>query len=185
MRLLHVMIRVADLDKSIKFYKHALGMCLLRQKNYPEGKFTTAFLGYDEEDEDAMDVSGDPMQQPRNDPWLNPYGRSTPTPTRAVSTRRTQPAPDKAPWEGSTQRQGMIPSTANFVAEGTPPPTIVVHEWHTLKAGSVQNRFKQFENILRLRNLHNGHHFDSEEHCHNTIKSIEVHAVLRMCSRSP
>ncbi len=49
MRLLHTMIRVGDLQQSITFYTKVLGMTLLRQKDYPEGKFTLAFVGYGEE----------------------------------------------------------------------------------------------------------------------------------------
>ena len=51
MRFLHTMIRVVDLEASIKFYTQVLGMKLLRQKDYPDGKFTLAFLGYGEESE--------------------------------------------------------------------------------------------------------------------------------------
>ncbi len=50
MRLLHTMLRVGDLDRSIDFYTRVLGMRLLRRKDYPEGKFTLAFVGYGEED---------------------------------------------------------------------------------------------------------------------------------------
>ena len=50
MRILHTMIRVGDLLRSIDFYVNALGMKLLRQNDYPEGKFTLAFLGYGPED---------------------------------------------------------------------------------------------------------------------------------------
>ena len=46
MRILHTMLRVGDLDKSIAFYVEVLGMNLLRQKEYPKGEFTLAFLGY-------------------------------------------------------------------------------------------------------------------------------------------
>ena len=49
MRILHTMIRVVDLQKSIKFYTDILGMKLLRQKDYPDGKFTLAFIGYGNE----------------------------------------------------------------------------------------------------------------------------------------
>jgi lactoylglutathione lyase len=45
-RFLHTMIRVGDLDKSIDFYTRLLGMQLLRRNDYPEGKFTLAFVGY-------------------------------------------------------------------------------------------------------------------------------------------
>lgn len=45
MRFLHTMIRVGDLDKSIKFYTEIMGLELNRRKDYPEGKFTLAFLG--------------------------------------------------------------------------------------------------------------------------------------------
>ena len=54
MRLLHTMIRVGDLEKSIAFYTEALGMELLRKHDYPEGKFTLAFLGYGDEASNAV-----------------------------------------------------------------------------------------------------------------------------------
>jgi lactoylglutathione lyase len=49
MRLLHTMLRVGDLDRSIEFYRNVLGMKLLRRKDYPDGKFTLAFVGYGDE----------------------------------------------------------------------------------------------------------------------------------------
>lgn len=49
MRMLHTMLRVGNLEESIKFYCDVLGMKLLRQKDYPGGKFTLAFVGYGEE----------------------------------------------------------------------------------------------------------------------------------------
>lgn len=49
MRLLHTMLRVGDLEESLKFYCDVLGMKLLRQKDYPGGKFTLAFVGYGDE----------------------------------------------------------------------------------------------------------------------------------------
>ena len=49
MRLLHTMLRVGNLENSISFYTEVLGMTLLRQKEYPEGRFTLAFLGYGDE----------------------------------------------------------------------------------------------------------------------------------------
>ena len=48
-RMLHTMIRVFDLQKSLHFYTGHLGMTLLRQKDYPDGKFTLAFVGYGDE----------------------------------------------------------------------------------------------------------------------------------------
>jgi lactoylglutathione lyase len=54
MRILHTMLRVGDLDRSIDFYTRVLGMQLLRRKDYPEGKFTLAFVGYDAEDKAAV-----------------------------------------------------------------------------------------------------------------------------------
>jgi len=54
MRLLHTMLRVGDLEKSIAFYEKALGMRLLRRKDYESGRFTLAFLGYCDEDEGAV-----------------------------------------------------------------------------------------------------------------------------------
>ena len=49
MRLLHTMLRVGNLEKSLDFYQNVLGMTLLRKKDYPEGRFTLAFVGYGEE----------------------------------------------------------------------------------------------------------------------------------------
>lgn len=54
MRILHTMIRVGDLDRSIDFYTRALGMQLLRRKDYPDGEFTLAFLGYGPESEETV-----------------------------------------------------------------------------------------------------------------------------------
>ncbi len=53
-RMLHTMIRVKDLDKSIDFYTRLLGMKLLRRMDFPEGKFTLAFVGYGSEDAHAV-----------------------------------------------------------------------------------------------------------------------------------
>lgn len=53
-QLLHTMIRVLDLDKSIAFYTEQLGMKLLRRKDYPSGEFTLAFVGYGDEDSNAV-----------------------------------------------------------------------------------------------------------------------------------
>ena len=54
MRLLHTMLRVGDLDRSIDFYQNVLGMKLLRRKDYPDGKFTLAFVGYGDESENTV-----------------------------------------------------------------------------------------------------------------------------------
>jgi len=54
MRILHTMLRVGDLDRSIDFYTNVLGMKLLRRTDYPGGKFTLAFVGYDSEDKAAV-----------------------------------------------------------------------------------------------------------------------------------
>src|SRR3546814_9304396 len=54
MRLLHTMLRVGDLDRSLAFYTDVLGMELLRRKDYPDGKFTLAFVGYQDESEGAV-----------------------------------------------------------------------------------------------------------------------------------
>jgi len=54
MRMLHTMIRVGDLKRSIDFYTGVLGMKLLRQKDYPDGRFTLAFVGYGDESETAV-----------------------------------------------------------------------------------------------------------------------------------
>ncbi len=54
MRLLHTMLRVTDLQRSLDFYTRVLGMRLLRQKDYPEGRFTLAFVGYGEESDTTV-----------------------------------------------------------------------------------------------------------------------------------
>jgi len=54
MRLLHTMLRTGDLDRAIAFYTDVLGMKLLRRQDYPEGKFTLAFIGYGSEAEHAV-----------------------------------------------------------------------------------------------------------------------------------
>jgi len=53
MRILHTMIRSGNLKRSIAFYTDIMGMKLLRQKDYPKGEFTNAFLGYGDESEQA------------------------------------------------------------------------------------------------------------------------------------
>ena len=54
MRILHTMLRVGNLEKSLAFYTQVLGMKLLRRKEYPEGKFTLAFVGYQDEASGAV-----------------------------------------------------------------------------------------------------------------------------------
>ncbi len=54
MRIMHTMIRVGDLDKSLDFYTQILGMQVLRRKDYPDGQFTLAFVGYGPESESAV-----------------------------------------------------------------------------------------------------------------------------------
>lgn len=54
MRLLHTMLRVGNLDSSIAFYTEVLGMQLLRSHEYPDGKFTLAFLGYGPESDQTV-----------------------------------------------------------------------------------------------------------------------------------
>lgn len=54
MRILHTMLRVGDLDRSLAFYTEVLGMRLLRRSDYPEGRFTLAFVGYQDEREAAV-----------------------------------------------------------------------------------------------------------------------------------
>lgn len=54
MRILHTMLRVGNLDRSIDFYTQVLGMRVLRKKDYPDGKFTLAFIGYQDEADGAV-----------------------------------------------------------------------------------------------------------------------------------
>lgn len=54
MRILHTMIRVGDLERSLEFYTKVLGMKLLRRADYPGGRFTNAFVGYDDESRAAV-----------------------------------------------------------------------------------------------------------------------------------
>ena len=58
MRMLHTMYRVTDLEKSLSFYTEVLGMRLLRRKDYPEGRFTLAFVGFgDEADNTVLELT--------------------------------------------------------------------------------------------------------------------------------
>lgn len=58
MRLLHTMLRVGNLEKSLDFYQNVLGIKLLRRKDYPEGRFTLAFVGYgDETDSTVLELT--------------------------------------------------------------------------------------------------------------------------------
>lgn len=54
MRILHTMLRVGNLEKSIEFYTQVLGMKLLRQHDYPDGQFTLAFVGYGSENDNTV-----------------------------------------------------------------------------------------------------------------------------------
>ncbi len=54
MRILHTMLRTGNLERSIQFYTDVLGMKLLRQKEYPDGKFTLAFIGYGGEQDNTV-----------------------------------------------------------------------------------------------------------------------------------
>lgn len=54
MRLLHTMLRVGDLDRSLAFYVDVLGMRLLRKQDFPDGRFTLAFIGYGDEDSNTV-----------------------------------------------------------------------------------------------------------------------------------
>jgi lactoylglutathione lyase len=54
MRILHTMLRVGDLQRSLDFYTSVLGMQLLRKKDFPDGKFTLAFVGYGSEEDTAV-----------------------------------------------------------------------------------------------------------------------------------
>ncbi len=58
MQLLHTMLRVGNLEESLKFYMEVLGMKLLRKKDYPDGKFTLAFVGYgDDSDHTVLELT--------------------------------------------------------------------------------------------------------------------------------
>jgi lactoylglutathione lyase len=54
MRILHTMLRVGDMDRSIRFYTHILGMQVLRREEYPDGRFTLAFVGYGKESQTTV-----------------------------------------------------------------------------------------------------------------------------------
>lgn len=54
MRMLHTMLRVGDLGRSLRFYTDVLGMKLLRRSDYPDGRFTLAFVGYGDEESNTV-----------------------------------------------------------------------------------------------------------------------------------
>lgn len=75
-RLLHTMLRVGDLEKSIAFYTQLLGMKLLRSQAYPEGEFTLAFVGYqDEADSTVLELTCNWGKQ-NTMIWARPLGIS-------------------------------------------------------------------------------------------------------------
>ena len=58
MRMLHTMLRVGNLERSLRFYCDVLGMRLLRRTDYPGGRFTLAFVGYgDERDHTVLELT--------------------------------------------------------------------------------------------------------------------------------
>ena len=58
MRILHTMLRVTEMERSLAFYQQVLGMRLLRRQDYPEGRFTLAFVGYgDEHDSSVLELT--------------------------------------------------------------------------------------------------------------------------------
>jgi lactoylglutathione lyase len=90
-RLLHTMLRVKNLDESLDFYTNKLGMKLLRKNDYPSGEFTLAFVGYGDEEEDAV------VELTHN--WGDHDTRSAP-PTaisRSRSPTSTRPATSSPP----------------------------------------------------------------------------------------
>lgn len=70
-RMLHTMIRVKDLDKSLDFYTRLLGMNLIRKKDYPTGEFTLAFVGYGDEEHSTV------VELTHNWPQKEPYSIGT------------------------------------------------------------------------------------------------------------
>ncbi|MCI5052669.1 MAG: lactoylglutathione lyase [Simkaniaceae bacterium] len=66
MRFDHTMIRVFDLDRSLRFYTDVMGMHLIRKKDYPHGKFTLAFVGYSEEQAQLELTHNWEQQEPYN-----------------------------------------------------------------------------------------------------------------------
>ena len=73
-RVMHTMIRVRDLDKSLDFYTRLLGMKLLRRKDYPEGRFSLAFVGYGAEIDHAVIELTHNWDQPTDYEIGNGYG---------------------------------------------------------------------------------------------------------------
>lgn len=73
-RVMHTMVRVRDLDKSLAFYTDLLGMKLLRRKDYPEGRFSLAFVGYGAEINHAVIELTHNWDQPTDYEIGNGYG---------------------------------------------------------------------------------------------------------------
>ena len=94
MRMLHTMLRVGDLERSVKFYTEVLGMKLLRTTDRPEQKYTLAFVGYDTEDRTAvLELLGHAVERVAVAPAVHPHdpahgqsrassGRSSPSTKR-------------------------------------------------------------------------------------------------------
>lgn len=102
MRLLHTMLRVGNLETSLAFYQEVLGMRLLRRKDYPEGRFTLAFVGYGEEDDTAV---------------IELTTTGTPTPTTSATPTATSPSKWKTPTPPATP---CAPKAARWCAKPAP-----------------------------------------------------------------
>ncbi len=70
MRILHTMLRVGDLERSIAFYTDVLGMQLISRRDYPEGRFTLAFVGYEDRDAEGRQGPGAEIELTHN--WDTP-----------------------------------------------------------------------------------------------------------------
>ncbi|MBT3276701.1 lactoylglutathione lyase [Candidatus Thioglobus sp.] len=111
MRILHTMLRVGNLDKSIAFYTQVLGMSLLRQKDYPRGEFTLAFLGYGPESEHpALELTYN---------WTkHEYKIGTGFGHIAINVEDVYEAVDKAKKQGATVTREAGPMSAGTTIVG-------------------------------------------------------------------
>lgn len=93
-RLLHTMIRVFDLEKSLDFYTRLLGMKLLRRKDFPTGEFTLAFVGYGEETDSTV------IELTHNWPQKEPYQIGTAYGHMAIAVKDIYGACERLKAEG-------------------------------------------------------------------------------------
>jgi lactoylglutathione lyase len=123
-RFLHTMLRVKDLDKSLRFYTELLGMKLLRKRDYPTGKFTLAFVGYGDETDSTV------VELTHNWDQKEPYSLGSAFGHLAIGVPDVYKTCERSPPPGSRSR--ARPARWRMAARSSPlsrTPTATASSW--------------------------------------------------------